>query len=59
MSSLALSAAAKLLRRYLERGGALLVLIDPRAKTDLVDRVRAWGVDVVDTGTGRLRYVPA
>ncbi len=36
------------LRRYLERGGALLVLIDPRAKTDLVDRVREWGVDVGD-----------
>lgn len=36
------------LERYLKRGGALLVLLDPRAKTDLVDRVRAWGVDVGD-----------
>jgi ABC-type uncharacterized transport system involved in gliding motility auxiliary subunit len=34
------------LRRYLERGGTLLVLIDPRAKTDLLDDVRGWGVDV-------------
>jgi ABC-type uncharacterized transport system involved in gliding motility auxiliary subunit len=36
------------LERYLRRGGALLVLIDPRAKTDLVDRVRDWGVDLGD-----------
>ncbi len=36
------------LERYLKRGGAMLVLLDPRAKTDLVDRVRAWGVDVGD-----------
>jgi ABC-type uncharacterized transport system involved in gliding motility auxiliary subunit len=36
------------LRRYLERGGSLLVLVDPRAKTDLVDRLREWGVDVGD-----------
>ena len=36
------------LDRYLRRGGALLVLLDPRAKTDLVDRVRGWGVDVGD-----------
>ncbi len=36
------------LERYLERGGALLVLIDPRAKTDLVEDVRRWGVDVGD-----------
>ncbi|MDH3211286.1 MAG: GldG family protein [Myxococcales bacterium] len=34
------------LRRYLERGGAVLVLVDPRAKTDLVERVRDWGVDI-------------
>ena len=36
------------LARYLARGGALLVLVDPRAKTDLVDDVRSWGVDVGD-----------
>jgi ABC-type uncharacterized transport system involved in gliding motility auxiliary subunit len=36
------------LRRYVEGGGALLVLLDPRAKTDLVDDVRGWGVDVGD-----------
>jgi len=36
------------LTRYLERGGALLVMIDPRAKTDLVDDVRGWGIEVGD-----------
>ncbi|MEE9608322.1 MAG: Gldg family protein [Myxococcota bacterium] len=36
------------LKRYMEGGGALLVLLDPRAKTDLVDDVTAWGVDVGD-----------
>jgi ABC-type uncharacterized transport system involved in gliding motility auxiliary subunit len=32
------------LRRYLERGGAVFALLDPRAQTDLVDDVRSWGV---------------
>ena len=36
------------LTRYLERGGALLVMLDPRAKTDLVDDVRGWGIEVGD-----------
>ncbi len=36
------------LQRYLERGGALLVMIDPRANTDLGDLVRTWGVDLGD-----------
>ena len=36
------------LRRWVDGGGAFFVLIDPRAKTDLVDDVRAWGVDVGD-----------
>jgi ABC-type uncharacterized transport system involved in gliding motility auxiliary subunit len=36
------------LRRYLERGGALLVMIDPRARTDLVDDVRSWGIELGD-----------
>jgi len=36
------------LRRYLARGGTLLVMLDPRAKTDLVDDVRSWGIDVGD-----------
>jgi ABC-type uncharacterized transport system involved in gliding motility auxiliary subunit len=36
------------LRAYLERGGALMVLVDPRAQTDLVDDVRAWGVNLGD-----------
>ena len=36
------------LHRYVERGGSLLVLVDPRAHTDLVDDLRAWGVDVGD-----------
>jgi ABC-type uncharacterized transport system involved in gliding motility auxiliary subunit len=34
--------------RYLEDGGAMMVLIDPRAKTDLVDILSDWGVDVGD-----------
>jgi ABC-type uncharacterized transport system involved in gliding motility auxiliary subunit len=36
------------LRGYLERGGAVLVLLDPRAQTDLVDDVRSWGVNLGD-----------
>jgi ABC-type uncharacterized transport system involved in gliding motility auxiliary subunit len=36
------------LKRYLGRGGSLLVMLDPRAKTDLVDDVRGWGIDVGD-----------
>ena len=34
------------LRRYLARGGSVLVLLDPRAQTDLVEDVRAWGVNL-------------
>ncbi len=34
------------LRRYLERGGALMVLLDPRAKTDLGQTLGEWGVVV-------------
>ncbi len=36
------------LARYLARGGALLVMLDPRAKTDLADDVRGWGIEVGD-----------
>lgn len=36
------------LERYLERGGALLVLIDPRAGTDLGVDLAKWGVEVGD-----------
>jgi ABC-type uncharacterized transport system involved in gliding motility auxiliary subunit len=36
------------LRRYLERGGAVFALLDPRANTDLVDDVRDWGVTLGD-----------
>jgi ABC-type uncharacterized transport system involved in gliding motility auxiliary subunit len=36
------------LARYLARGGALLAMIDPRAKTDLVDDVRGWGIEIGD-----------
>jgi ABC-type uncharacterized transport system involved in gliding motility auxiliary subunit len=32
------------LRRYLERGGAVLVLIDPRANTDLYEDIESWGI---------------
>ena len=34
------------LNAYLERGGALLALVDPRAKTDLVEDLRSWGVEI-------------
>jgi len=36
------------LDRYLERGGALLVLIDPQVRTDLVDKLADWGVELGD-----------
>lgn len=36
------------LERYLGRGGALLVLVDPRAQTNLYDDLRRWGVEVGD-----------
>jgi gliding motility-associatede transport system auxiliary component len=36
------------LDRYLGRGGAVMVLIDPRVKSDMVDKLRAWGVDLGD-----------
>lgn len=34
------------LQRYVERGGALLVMIDPRANTDLSDDLGRWGVSL-------------
>jgi ABC-type uncharacterized transport system involved in gliding motility auxiliary subunit len=36
------------LERYLARGGALLVMIDPRAGTDLGDDLAKWGVELGD-----------
>lgn len=38
----------KALERYLARGGALLVMVDPRAQTNLYDDLRRWGVQVGD-----------
>lgn len=38
----------KSLKRYLTRGGGLLVMLDPGAKTDLVDDLSQWGIDVGD-----------
>lgn len=34
------------LARYLERGGALLVMVDPAAETDLYESLASWGVEV-------------
>jgi ABC-type uncharacterized transport system involved in gliding motility auxiliary subunit len=34
------------LQRYLERGGAMMVLIDPRANTDVGDVLARWGVQL-------------
>jgi len=36
------------LERYLERGGALLVMLDPRANTDLYEDLERWGIRVGD-----------
>lgn len=36
------------LARYMERGGALLVMLDPRANTDLYDDLAAFGAAVGD-----------
>jgi ABC-type uncharacterized transport system involved in gliding motility auxiliary subunit len=36
------------LQRYLERGGSLLVMIDPMAQTDLFEDLAGWGVRVGD-----------
>ena len=36
------------LKRYLARGGALLVMLDPRAQTNLYDTLAGWGVEVGD-----------
>jgi ABC-type uncharacterized transport system involved in gliding motility auxiliary subunit len=36
------------LERYLARGGALLVMLDPRAQTDLYEPLARWGVEVGD-----------
>jgi ABC-type uncharacterized transport system involved in gliding motility auxiliary subunit len=36
------------LKRYLARGGALLVLVDPRAHTDVYGPLAEWGVEVGD-----------
>jgi ABC-type uncharacterized transport system involved in gliding motility auxiliary subunit len=36
------------LQRYLARGGALEVLIDPRAATDLYGKLAEWGVEIGD-----------
>jgi len=36
------------LKRYVERGGALLLMLDPRAKTDLASDAASFGVEVGD-----------
>jgi ABC-type uncharacterized transport system involved in gliding motility auxiliary subunit len=36
------------LARYLERGGALFVLLDPRSNSDIGADLRRWGVEVGD-----------
>jgi ABC-type uncharacterized transport system involved in gliding motility auxiliary subunit len=36
------------LTAYVERGGALLVMLEPRAKTDLYADLATWGVEVGD-----------
>lgn len=36
------------LERYLQRGGALLAMVDPRAHTNLVEKLAEWGVDLGD-----------
>jgi ABC-type uncharacterized transport system involved in gliding motility auxiliary subunit len=36
------------LQRYLERGGSLFVMVDPRSKTDLTLDLERWGVSLGD-----------
>jgi ABC-type uncharacterized transport system involved in gliding motility auxiliary subunit len=36
------------LQRYLEKGGGLLVMLDPRAHTDLYAKLAEWGIEVGD-----------
>jgi ABC-type uncharacterized transport system involved in gliding motility auxiliary subunit len=36
------------LDRYLQRGGGVLALVDPRARTDLVEKLAEWGVALGD-----------
>jgi ABC-type uncharacterized transport system involved in gliding motility auxiliary subunit len=38
----------KALDRFLERGGALLALVDPRANTDIYQDLARWGIEVGD-----------
>jgi ABC-type uncharacterized transport system involved in gliding motility auxiliary subunit len=38
----------EMLERYLAAGGALMVMIDPRARTNLYEPVRAWGAEIGD-----------
>jgi ABC-type uncharacterized transport system involved in gliding motility auxiliary subunit len=38
----------KALEAYLEKGGALLVMVDPRVHTDLVAQLASWGVELGD-----------
>ncbi len=43
-----LAAEIEALQRYVERGGALLVAIDPRAQTNLYDLLGVWGITLGD-----------
>ena len=36
------------LRRYLERGGAVMALVDPRANTDFTEDLETWGIALGD-----------
>ena len=36
------------LQRYVERGGALFLAIDPRAQTNLYDLLETWGIELGD-----------
>ncbi len=43
-----LAEETRALQRYLERGGAILVGIDPRANTNLGEALENWGIDLGD-----------
>jgi hypothetical protein len=36
------------LERYLGRGGSVMAMVDPRVRTDLVDRLASWGASLGD-----------
>jgi ABC-type uncharacterized transport system involved in gliding motility auxiliary subunit len=47
-SRLMLDEEREALDRYIKRGGAVLALVDPRVRTDMVAKLSEWGVELGD-----------